>query len=150
MAEDVRLIVLCVDTIAEEAGADGEDRVALLRTGFLSSILPLQDVAKTRRDWCRVIWTLSSSALAGTVDPVRAAIEHAALGAMRNVTREFASHWSTAAVVLDSALPREEQEERLAAAASTLGDPATGFYTGQVMRLTAPSAPRKEEVRAHG
>lgn len=140
VAEGVRLLVLCPDTLAERVAGGDAERLERLRSGVLSSVLPLRSLAAGRRDWCRVIWTVSSAGLAGTADPVRSAIEHAALGAMRNVTREFAPHWSTAALVLD-AVPPEQRERRFAAAAALLADPATRFYSGQVMRLASPGVP---------
>jgi hypothetical protein len=145
--ESARLVVLCPDTLAEQAGGSGAERLGHLRAGVLSSIVPLQSLAAGRRDWCRVVWTVSSAGLAGTADPVRSAIEYAALGAMRNVTREFAPHWSTAAVVLDG-VPVEQRERRFAAAAALLADPATRFYSGQVMRLASPSG--MAEAIGHG
>lgn len=136
--EGVRLVVLCPDTAAAQVANGPAQRVERLRAGVLSAILPLQRLAAAHRGWCRIIWTVSAAGLTGTADPVRSAIEHAALGTMRNVTREFAPHWSTAAVVLDGA-PPDRREGRLAAAAALLADPATRFYTGQVMRLTGPA-----------
>ncbi|HEX6447401.1 MAG TPA: SDR family oxidoreductase [Streptosporangiales bacterium] len=128
----VDLMVLRVDDFGRAAGLDGslDERLARLRETVLAAILPVPAVQPALADWCRLVWVVGRDAVAGTTPVAQAAAEHAALGAMREITRELAARVSTAALVTGAA-----DGDVCAEAVAMLADEGSAFYTGQILRL---------------
>lgn len=128
----VDLMVLRVDDFGRTAGLDGslDERLTRLRETVLAAILPVQAIRPALAQWCRLVWVVGRDAVAGTAPVAQAAAEHAALGAMREITHELAANVSTAALVAGAG-----DGDTCADAVAMLADEGSAFYTGQILRI---------------